>query len=92
MHWFPFVFLLYCLTCIVSLFLGTPFIYICIPLALWTLGLFLDALINEKSLSVALVSIVAAFIQLNAYGVGFISDLFKFKILGIDPAAKDYPS
>ncbi len=92
MHWFPFVFLLYCMTCLVSLFLGAPYIYICLPLVLWTSGLFIDALINEKNLSVALVSILAAFIQLNAYGVGFITDLFKFKILGIDPAANDYPS
>lgn len=92
MHWFPFAFLVYCLTCMISLFVGTPYVYICLPLLIWTFGLFIDALINEKNLQVALVSIIAAFIQLNAYGVGFITDLFKFKILGIDPAANDYPS
>lgn len=92
MHWFPFAFLLYCLTCVVSLFLGTPYLYICLPLVLWTSGLFVDALISEKNLPVALVSIPAAFIQLSAYGAGFIQDLFKFKVLGIDPSANDYPS
>lgn len=92
LHWLPFMFLLYCLVCIISLFIGTPFSYVCIPLVLWIAGIFIDALFTEKNLNVALISVIAAFIQLNAYGIGFITDLFKFKILGIDPSAKDYPS
>jgi len=92
MHWFPFVFLLYCLCCLISLFAGVPYIYICLPLALWTLALFIDALIKEKNLAVSLVGVLAAFIQLNAYGIGFITDFIKFKFLGLDPAADVYPS
>ncbi len=91
-HWFPFCFLLYTLLCFVSLFFGTPYIYICIPMIFWMIAIFTDSLIKEKNIAVALTSILAALIQLNAYGIGFITDLFKFKILGVDPSANDYPS
>ena len=92
MHWFPFAFFLYCISSLIFIILGKPWLFLALPLGLWTIGLFIDALIKEKSLAVALVSIVAAFIQLNAYGIGFITDFIKFKFLGIDPAADIYPS
>jgi hypothetical protein len=42
-------------------------------LALYTILLFLHALVTTKSLKVGLLSVVAAFTQLIAYGSGFLS-------------------
>jgi glycosyltransferase involved in cell wall biosynthesis len=55
------------------------------PLGQWFIGIyavyfaliFLDALFQNKSAKVAGLSVVAAIIQLSAYGIGFLSELFK---------------
>lgn len=39
--------------------------------------LFLSALIKEKNLQIALLSVAAAFTQLSAYSIGFLSELWK---------------
>lgn len=91
-HWFPFLFLIYCVVCLLSLVMGGVWMLITAPLIIWTCGLFVEALIREKNILVAAMSIITAYIQLIAYGLGFITDLFKFKILGLDPAADVYPS
>lgn len=48
-----------------------------LPLLLWACLLFIDSLIENRSIVVAFYSICASFIQLFAYGIGFIHAFFK---------------
>jgi glycosyltransferase involved in cell wall biosynthesis len=50
-------------------------------LLIFTLLIFFHAWWKNKSLKIALLSIVAAFTQLIAYGLGFIQDFWKRKVL-----------
>lgn len=81
-HFFPALFtLFFCLTIILNLFnsqLATVSNYL---LLLYILLIFLDALLKNKSIKVAFLSIIASFIQLLAYGCGFIQDFYKKLIL-----------
>jgi hypothetical protein len=53
-----------------------------LPLLLWALVVFLDALMGYGySLRVALLSVVAAFLQLTAYGSGFLHAWVRRKLL-----------
>jgi len=52
-------------------------LYFLLPLALYIVLLFADSLLKNKSLKVALLSIVACFIQLYGYGLGFIRALLS---------------
>ncbi len=49
--------------------------------ALYFLLIFFHSLIKNKSVKVAFLSIIAAFIQLTAYGLGFMQDLWKRVII-----------
>lgn len=60
-----------------SLFCAWAFI----PLGLYILALFLESLFVNKSLPIALLSIVTSFIQLGGYGMGFIGAFFRKVIL-----------
>ena len=51
-----------------------------LPLVLYVVMLWLSALVNTKSLKISLIAIVSSFIQLGAYGIGFIK-AFTWKIL-----------
>ena len=51
-----------------------------LPLALYVLMLWISALISTRSLKISLIAIVTSFIQLGAYGIGFIK-AFVWKIL-----------
>jgi hypothetical protein len=44
---------------------------------IYALLLFVTALVTEKNIYVAFLATIAGFIQLTAYGVGFISELIK---------------
>lgn len=44
---------------------------------LYFLAIFIDAGIQNKSWHIAALSVAAAFVQLSAYGIGFISEAFK---------------
>ena len=48
-----------------------------IPILIYILSVFIDSLIKNKSLKVALLSIPAAYCQLFGYGLGFIQNIFK---------------
>jgi GT2 family glycosyltransferase len=50
-----------------------------IPLILYSVLIFIDSTIRNKSVMVGLKSIPAAFIQLIGYGVGFLESLFTKK-------------
>lgn len=53
-----------------------------LPLFLWALVVFMDALMGYGySLQVALLSVVAAFLQLSAYGIGFLHAWMRRKLL-----------
>lgn len=49
------------------------------PIALYVLGIFMESLIKNKSLKIALLSIVAAYMQLFGYGTGFLGECVTHK-------------
>jgi len=51
------------------------------PISLYILLIFIDSLISSKSLKVAVLSIIAAFVQLFGYGSGFLTAVWKRLIL-----------
>jgi len=58
--------------------------YFFILIGLFILLIFFDSLRINKSLNVALLSVVASFVQLTAYGMGFIKSFYKRLILKQD--------
>ena len=56
----------------------------CVPIILYSLLLFIDSSIQNKSLWVGLLSIPAAFVQLMGYGFGFIESWWKRCVLKQD--------
>ena len=75
-----------------SFLLGTIFliilslisIYFLIPLGVFVIVIFFDSLRLNKNLKVAFLSIIASFIQLTAYGMGFLKSFYKRLILRQD--------
>lgn len=55
--------------------------YFFAPILLYTLLIFIDSLSKNKSLKVAALSIIAAFVQLFGYGLGFLTAVWKRLIL-----------
>jgi len=83
-HFFPALFTL-CLifTIVVNIFTLRIAILCNIVLSLIILLIFFHSLIKNKSVKIAFLSLIAAFIQLTAYGLGFMQDFVKriiFKI------------
>ena len=56
----------------------------CVPIILYSLLLFIDSSLRNKSLWVGLLSIPAAFVQLMGYGFGFIESWWKRCVLKQD--------
>ena len=54
------------------------------PLLLFSLIIFLDSSLQNKSLKIGVLSILAAFIQLTGYGTGFLRAWWKRCVLGKD--------
>ena len=83
-HFFPAVFTLgLILTIVANIFTLRVAILCNIVLALIILLIFFHSLIKNKSVKIAFLSLIAAFIQLTAYGLGFMQDFVKriiFKI------------
>lgn len=50
-----------------------------LPMGVYILGLFTESLIKNKSLKIALLSIVAAYMQLFGYGTGFLGECITHK-------------
>lgn len=48
-----------------------------LPVMLYSLLLFADASVQNRNLHIGFLSVAASFVQLTAYGTGFISSLFK---------------
>ena len=50
-----------------------------LPIGLYVLGLFVESLIKNRSVKIALLSIVAAYMQLFGYGTGFLGECITHK-------------
>ncbi|WP_121811824.1 glycosyltransferase [Mucilaginibacter kameinonensis] len=81
-HFFPAAFTIGVILTIILNLLGSPLAAIGnFILLIFTLLIFFHAWWKNKSLKIAFLSIVAAFTQLIAYGLGFIQDFWKRKVL-----------
>jgi glycosyltransferase involved in cell wall biosynthesis len=67
---------------VLLLLLSFVSVYFLIPLGFFALIIFLDSLRLNKNMKVALLSIISSFVQLTAYGIGFIKSFIKRLILG----------
>lgn len=81
-HFFPAVFTLGLIFSVIANIFQWPIAIVCnIFIAIWILLIFFHSLVKNKSLKVAFLSIIAAFTQLIAYGLGFMQDFWKRIIL-----------
>lgn len=77
-HFFPAMFALGVAFTLVCNFLYVPLAYVCNFLfILYFLLIFFHALQVNKSIKIAFLSVIASFIQLMAYGLGFMQDFVK---------------
>ncbi|MFD0941799.1 glycosyltransferase [Pedobacter boryungensis] len=77
-HFFPALFTLGTAFMLLCNVFYSPLAYICnFFFVLYFLLIFFHAWQVNKSIKIALLSVVASFIQLTAYGLGFIQDFFK---------------
>ncbi len=81
-HFFPACFTIFLFLTLLSNLLKQPLAAFCnTMLALFVLLIFFHSLAINKSVKVAFLSILASFVQLVAYGMGFMQDLWKRIIL-----------
>jgi glycosyltransferase involved in cell wall biosynthesis len=81
-HFFPAAFTLFLFFALIVNILQWRISILCnIMLIIFTLLIFFHSWLKNKSAKVAFLSIVAAFIQLTAYGFGFMQDFWKRVIL-----------
>jgi glycosyltransferase involved in cell wall biosynthesis len=81
-HFFPAAFTLFCLTAAILNFWPGRLSSVCNSmLAVYALLIFFHSWKVNKSVKVAFLSIVAAFVQLIAYGLGFMQDFVKRVIM-----------
>ncbi|PAC31104.1 glycosyltransferase family 2 protein [Flectobacillus sp. BAB-3569] len=77
-HTFPMVFTLGLFSIPLWWLVFKPFFYLAIGIfALYTLLNFIDSTLKNKSIQVGLLSIIAIYVQLVGYGVGFITEGWK---------------
>ena len=53
-----------------------------LPLGLYVICLFLESLLKNRSLKIALLSIAASYVQLFGYGLGFLDELLAHRTIG----------
>ncbi len=77
-HTFPMMFTLGCFSIPFLYFIYQPLFYLGISLlAIYVLLNFADSTLKNKSVKVGLLSIIAVFVQLLAYGIGFMTEGWK---------------
>ena len=77
-HTFPMLFTLGCLSIPLFFLIYKPFFYVgIILLGLYIVLNFLDSTLKNKSLKVGFLSVIAIFVQLFGYGIGFITEGWK---------------
>jgi glycosyltransferase involved in cell wall biosynthesis len=96
-HTFPMVFTLGCCSIPLLYFIYKPFFYLgAVLLLIYVLLNFIDSSLKNKSIQVGLLSIVAVFVQLFGYGLGFMSEGLKkiFEAKGYRQTGEqiEYPS
>lgn len=96
-HTFPMIFTLGCLAIPLWFFISNPLFYLSIILlGLYILLNFIDSSSKNKSIEVGLLSVVAVFVQLFAYGIGFMSEGLKmlFELKGFKQTGEqiEYPT
>lgn len=79
-HFAPAVFTISTIVLILAAAFWSP--YFLIPLAIHMLLLFVDSSIKNKSIPIGIISILTSYIQLFAYGFGFITAFWKRVFLG----------
>jgi glycosyltransferase involved in cell wall biosynthesis len=81
LHAIPALFVLALLTMVVSLFFNLALsAIIFLSIAIYFLLIFFDAKTQSKDKKLASLSVAASFIQISAYGLGFLAELAKFII------------
>lgn len=81
-HFFPACFTVFLFLTLILNLLKQPLAAFCnTMLVLYVLLIFFHSLTINRSVKVAFLSIIASFVQLTAYGMGFIQDLWKRVIL-----------
>ena len=82
-YWFPAVFILGLFFSVVAYFLG--FRYALFLYCGYFILIFMDSLLRNKSLLIALMSILAVVIQFYGYGTGFVKSTFLINLLNRNP-------
>jgi glycosyltransferase involved in cell wall biosynthesis len=81
-HFFPAMFTLFLILSVLINIAGGPIALLCDSIiGLFILLIFFHSWISNSSAKIAFLSIIAAFIQLTAYGFGFMQDLWKRVII-----------
>ncbi len=81
-HFFPALVTLFLVFTLIANIIASPIAQLCnFVLAVYILLIFFHAWSKNKSAKIAFLSIIASFIQLTAYGLGFMQDFFKRVIL-----------
>ena len=81
-HFFPAGFTLFLAFTVVVNLLNQPVAMLCnILFTVFILLIFFHSVVKNKSAKVAFLSVIAAFIQLTAYGLGFMQDFWKRLVL-----------
>jgi GT2 family glycosyltransferase len=81
-HFFPAIFTLCVIFTVIANIFTWPIAILCNVIAvLIILLIFFHSLVKNKSVKIALLSVVASFIQLTAYGLGFMQDVWRRLIL-----------
>jgi len=81
-HFFPSAFVLFLVASAFLNIIQSPLATCCnVLLALYVLLLFFHSWTKNKSAKVAFLSIIAVFVQLSAYGLGFVQDFWKRIVL-----------
>jgi glycosyltransferase involved in cell wall biosynthesis len=76
-HFFPMIFTLGVIVTSFLFFISKPLFFIAAALfTIYKLMIFVDSSIQNKSIKVGFLSIIACFIQLFAYGIGFMQEKF----------------
>ena len=77
-HFFPAVFTLFLITALILNLVNVPLATLCnVMLAIYILLIFFNAWLKTKSAKIAFLSVMASFILLIAYGLGFMQDFYK---------------
>jgi len=77
-HMFPSAFMIGTILLFILSFIKWGFI---VPIMLYVLFIYTDSLLNSKSIHVASLSVLASFVQLFGYGLGFLTAVWKRLIL-----------